>query len=199
MAHKLLQPHDCCCHEQFNTCRSEDYHGCLHRLLEGGNLKFMLKCGSKCWLQAVIEKASIDEVYIDVTALVDEELQVRCSFTGSLPQRLDWQLVQIALMLAVACIAGLQGSARTQCQCVQHSRSSGCCDPHVTHCQLADCCSPYASHGCKVFLQVLAKPGVSSTGASCCRGRRATKVRPEGWHRGAAWLCLGQRCGWGPS
>ena len=28
-------------------------------------------------MQAVIEKASIDEVYIDVTALVDNELQVR--------------------------------------------------------------------------------------------------------------------------
>jgi len=28
-------------------------------------------------VQAVIEKASIDEVYIDVTAMVDKELQVR--------------------------------------------------------------------------------------------------------------------------
>lgn len=29
--------------------------------------------------QAVIEKASIDEVYIDVTALVDKELRVGCA------------------------------------------------------------------------------------------------------------------------
>ena len=29
-----------------------------------------------CPMQATIEKASIDEVYIDVTAMVDKELQV---------------------------------------------------------------------------------------------------------------------------
>ena len=33
-------------------------------------------CGH-VWLQAVLEKASIDEVYMDVTSLVDKELQAR--------------------------------------------------------------------------------------------------------------------------
>ena len=31
--------------------------------------------GGERWCQAVLEKASIDEVYMDVTALVDKELQ----------------------------------------------------------------------------------------------------------------------------
>jgi len=35
-------------------------------------------------VQAVIEKASIDEVYIDVTAMVDKELQVRNRALGRL-------------------------------------------------------------------------------------------------------------------
>ncbi|KAK9864470.1 hypothetical protein WJX84_003099 [Apatococcus fuscideae] len=37
--------------------------------------------------KAVIEKASIDEVYIDVTALVDEELQERAAAEGGGPRR----------------------------------------------------------------------------------------------------------------
>lgn len=41
------------------------------------------------WVQAVIEKASIDEVYIDVTSLVDSEIQAREASEGWQAQSVD--------------------------------------------------------------------------------------------------------------
>lgn len=48
-------------------------------LLQSGDILWTrgYLCACVCGLQAVLEKASIDEVYMDVTALVDNELQAR--------------------------------------------------------------------------------------------------------------------------
>ena len=44
-------------------------------LLQHRYIYLLHLCVGVCLLQAVLEKASIDEVYMDVTALVDRELQ----------------------------------------------------------------------------------------------------------------------------
>ena len=69
----LLRQYECCCRR---SC------ACAERTLESlPAAQGLSTTGShtRGWTQATVEKASIDEVYMDVTTMVDEELKGRAS------------------------------------------------------------------------------------------------------------------------